>query len=473
MEYYVEPRTAKQVALPALQRLTTLDPEIKATATGSEIVIHEGTAAIVRIAQPADRDPYGWGAATSAALNGAKAGSPAIGALSDQRIEQVVFAGLTSSLDRFSRYADPQQAREEYAARDGVDGIGVTLDDSQPQMRIARVLPGSPAARAGIARGDLLVEIDGASTSTLGKSAALQRLRGPAGTRVALALKRSGAASLLHRTVFREFLAVPTVIGRRDGNIAIFRVGSFNQHTTDSLQDEFARLRQQMGSAQRGIILDLRGNPGGLLDQAVSVADLFMEDGQIAATRGRNSAASEVFDASPGDIAAGLPIVVLADGGSASAAEIVAAALQDSGRAVVIGSPSFGKGTVQTQLRLPNDGELTLTSARLYAPSGYLLHEHGVVPDLCTAGLPERFDGVDSLLQHRISTLFGGVPRRQALDEAGWRRLRSVCPSYSGGDSTETAAAERVLADPALYAALMQDDRSTIAARPVPPKNFR
>jgi carboxyl-terminal processing protease len=473
MEYYVEPRTAKQVALPALERLATLDPDLSVAATGGEIVVQEGPVVVARVVQPLDRDPRGWGVATSAALHGAKAGSPTLAALSDDRIDEVVFAGLTSSLDRFSRYAGPEQARDEHAARDGVDGIGVTIDYSHQQTRIATVLPGSPAARAGIAAGDLLVEIDGVSTSTLDKRHVVQRLRGPAGARVALSLRRDGATELFHRTISREFLVVPTVIGGRDGTLAVLRISSFNQHTTDSLQDELARLRQQMGDAQRGIILDLRGNPGGLLDQAISVADLFMNGGRIVATRGRNSASSEVFDASPGDIAAGLPMVVLVNGGSASAAEIVAAALQDSGRAVVIGSPSFGKGTVQTQLRLPNDGELTLTSARLYAPSGYLLHEHGVVPDLCTAGLPDRLDGVETLLQRRISLMFGAAPHRQALDEAGWKRLRGVCQSDSGEHPTETAAAERILADPALYAALARDERSTVAARPVPAKTLR
>jgi carboxyl-terminal processing protease len=473
MEYYVEPRTAKQVALPALERIATLDPALSVTASGGEIVVQEGAVVVLRVAQPADRDPRGWGVATSAALHGAKAASPTLAALADDRIEQVVFAGLTASLDRFSRYADPGQARDEHAARDGVDGIGVTIDSSHRQMRVGTVVPGGPAARGGVMPGDLLVEIDGAPTATLSRRDVLQRLRGPAGTRVALSLKRDGTAELLHRTISREFLVVPTVIGGRDGNIAILRVSSFNQHTTDSLQDELARLRQQMGEAQRGIILDLRGNPGGLLDQAISVADLFLDGGPIVATRGRNSASSEAFDASLGDVAAGLPMVVLINGGSASAAEIVAAALQDSGRAVVIGSPSFGKGTVQTQLRLPNDGELTLTSARLYAPSGYLLHEHGVVPDLCTAGLPDRFDGVEPLLEHRISIMFGRAPRRQTLDEAGWTGLRRACGTDSGEHPAETRAALRVLGDPVLYAALAHDEKSTLAARPVPAKDTR
>jgi carboxyl-terminal processing protease len=473
MEYYVEPRTAKQVALPALERLATLDPNLSVVTTGGEIVVHDGTVVVAQVAQPSDRDPRGWGVATSAALHGAKTGSPTVAALSDEHIEQVVFAGLTASLDRFSRYANPEQAGDEHAARDGVDGIGVVVDDSHQHTRIVTVVPGSPAARAGIAIGDLLIEIDGVSTSTLSKSDVMQRLRGPAGARVALALKREGAPELLHRSVSREFLVVPTVTGGRLGGVAILRISSFNQHTTDSLQDELARLRQQMGDAQHGIILDLRGNPGGLLDQAISVADLFMDGGRIAATRGRNSASSEVFDASPGDIAAGLPMVVLVNGGSASAAEIVAAALQDAGRAVVIGSPSYGKGTVQTQLRLPNDGELTLTSARLYAPSGYLLHEHGVVPDLCTAGLPDRLAGVEPLLQRRISVIFGGAPRRQALDEAGWKRLRDVCQGDSGDHPIETEAAERILADPTLYAMLAHDERSALAARPLSPADQR
>jgi carboxyl-terminal processing protease len=473
VEYYVEPRTAKEVAMPALEQLAKLDPDLSVTASSSEIVVRESTTVIARVAQPPERDPRGWGAATSAVLHGAKTGSPFLAVLPNDRIEQTAFTGLTASLDRFSRYATPEQARDEHTARDGVDGIGVTIAITQQQMRIVSVLPGSPAARAGIATADLLVEIDGVPTTTLSRSDVVKRLRGPAGTRVALALKRNGQAALLRRTLSREFLVVPTVIGGHDGMIAILRVSSFNQHTTDSLQDEFAKLRRQMGDKQRGVILDLRGNPGGLLDQAISVADLFMDSGRIVATRGRNSASSEVFDASPGDIAAGLPMVILVNGGSASAAEIVAAALQDSGRAVVLGSSSFGKGTVQTQLRLPNDGELTLTSARLYAPSGYLLHEHGVVPDLCTAGLPDRLGDGEPLLPHRISALYGRMPRRASLSEAGWTTLRGVCKADSVEHPAETEAAERIMENPAFYAALAHDERSAIAARPVPTRETR
>jgi carboxyl-terminal processing protease len=471
MEYYVEPRTARQAALPALERLATLDPDLSVATSRGEIVVREGGAVIAHIVQPPDRDPRGWGIATSAALRSAKSGSPAMAALSEGQIEQVVFAGLTGSLDRFSRYADPDQVRDEHAARDGVDGIGITIDASREPMRVATVLAGSPAARAGIATGDLLAEIDGVPTTTLSRFEAERRLRGPSGTQIALAVKRNGITELLHRTISREFLVVPTVTGRRDGSLSVFRISSFNQHTTDGLQDAFARLRQQMGDAQRGVVLDLRGNPGGLLDQAILVADLFIDSGRIVATRGRNSASSEIFDATPGDIAAGLPMVVLVNGGSASAAEIVAAALQDSGRALVIGSSSFGKGTVQTQLRLPNDGELTLTSARLYAPSGYLLHEHGVVPDLCTADLPDHLSGVEPLLQHRISVMFGRSPRRPELDEAGWTRLRGSCRGDAAEHPAEMQAAERILADPSLYAALSANERSTLAARSLPPKD--
>src|SRR5262249_52074259 len=150
----------------------------------------------------------------------------------------------------------------------------------------------------------------------------------------------------------------------------------FNHQTTQNLADQILAARRAMGTGLRGVVLDLRGNPGGLLDQSVAVADLFMTDGPIVSTKGRNPDSVQFYRAAPDDILAGLPIVVLVNGGSASAAEIVAAALQDSGRAVVVGSASYGKGTVQTVLRLPNDGELTLTWAKLISPAGYTLHEH-------------------------------------------------------------------------------------------------
>jgi carboxyl-terminal processing protease len=202
-----------------------------------------------------------------------------------------------------------------------------------------------------------------------------------------------------------------------------------------------------MGKGLRGIILDLRGNPGGLLDQSVEVASLFLDGTRVASTVGRVSESTQSFVA-PHRQVERLPMAVLINGGSASAAEIVAAALQDGGRAVVVGSASYGKGTVQNVKPLPDDGELTVTWARLIAPAGYTLHEHGVVPTVCTANLPDDAEGVATALANGSPTLYQA---RAELDEAKWRRLRETCPGQREDHDIDIAVAERVLAEPTLY----------------------
>jgi len=206
----------------------------------------------------------------------------------------------------------------------------------------------------------------------------------------------------------------------------------------------------------RGIVLDLRGNPGGLLDQAVSLSDVFIARGPIISTVGRHPASHQFFEASGDSMAPQMPIAVLINGGSASSSEIVAAALQDVGRAVVIGSSSFGKGTVQTVLRLPNDGELTLTWAQLVAPSGYFLNDHGVVPTLCTSDLADDDDSVQIALQ-RSNPQSSLTPRpRASLDESAWSQLRRSCPARQGDHEIDIKVAKRLLADPALYSQAVQ-----------------
>jgi carboxyl-terminal processing protease len=200
-------------------------------------------------------------------------------------------------------------------------------------------------------------------------------------------------------------------------------------------------------------VLDLRNNPGGLLDQAVSLANLFIHHGPIVSTVGRHPASKQYFTAAGDSIAPRTPLVVLINGRSASAAEIVAAALQDAGRAVVVGSSSYGKGTVQTVLRLPNDGELIVTWARLVAPSGYSLQTHGVVPTLCTADLPDDERSIDIGLRRASAGPGAGLPAtpRAALDEAAWSQLRNACPGLRTSPAIDLKLAERVLGDPKLY----------------------
>ena len=344
----------------------------------------------------------------------------------EEAIDRAVFEGMTGLLDRFSRYASPEEARDQRASRDGFGGIGVTLETTSDDFRITALTPQGPAERAGIRVGDRIIAIDGISTAGRRPAEIIHQLRGPIGQhrsldrhprrhRPAPATSSSNARSSRCRRSPR----CATATSRCSASPASTRARPSG--STESLVEA----QRQAGGQLGGIVLDLRGNPGGLLDQAVSLADLFIAKGPIIATVGRHPASQQYFAATGDSIAAAVPLVVLVNGGSASASEIVAAALQDVGRAVVIGSSSYGKGTVQTVMRLPNDGELTLTWARLVTPSGYLLQEHGVVPTLCTSGLGDddrfgRYRAAAAL--HAAGAVAATRParvaRRAGVDEA-------------------------------------------------------
>ncbi len=282
----------------------------------------------------------------------------------------------------------------------------------------------------------------------------IRELRGPVSSTVAIGVDRPGLGLPHSYRLQRSLIILPTVIFSREDGVVVFHVSGFNQNTTQQLVEDLATAIREMGPRLHGIVLDLRGDPGGLLDQAVSLADVFLAKGPIVAAVGRNPASRQYFEASGDSIAPQIPIAVLVNGGSASASEIVAAALQDAGRAVVIGSASYGKGTVQTVLRLPNNGELTLTWAQLVAPSGYLLNEHGVVPTVCTSDLEDDGRSLQIALQ-RASELSAVSPLtghpRASLDERGWLRLRGSCPARDSERAIDVAVAERLLTDPVRY----------------------
>src|SRR5437588_8123612 len=403
---------------------------------------------------PAEADTRGWGEAIAQLIAAARAGAPNLAGMRRELASQAVFDGMTATLDRFSRYSPPDAARNQRAARDGFGGVGITLEMTADGFKVAAVTPNGPAAQAGLRAGDTIVAIDGVAISGLSQSDVIQQLRGPVGSRLAIRVARPGVALARDFEVQRALVVLPTVAMSRVGDIAIFQVLSFNQSTTEKLMEALAEARRQTGGRLAGIVLDLRGNPGGLLDQAVSLADLFIREGPIVSTVGRHPASHQYFAASGHGGAPQVPIAVLINGGSASSSEIVAAALQDAGRAVVIGSASYGKGTVQTVLRLPNDGELTLTWAQLVAPSGYLLHQHGVVPTLCTSDLGDDDYSVQIAIR-RAAAASPAQPNanraRASLDESSWSQLRGSCPTRQGDHEIDMKVAKRLLADPILY----------------------
>lgn len=471
LEYYLDPVSLETLVLAGITKLDTADGGFAVSRVGRNILFLDHGTEFARRPIPRDDDADGWAETTAAAIAGGRMHVPELARIGDEEIYQRIFDGITGKLDRFSRYAGRDQAREQRAARDGFGGIGVTLDYSDPNPRISSVVPDGPSAKAGIEVDDRVVAIDGAPVTSLSQQELVERLRGPVDTKVWLTLNRPMRDQPFDLAVTRALIVQPTVTASHEGGIAIFRIEGFNVSTAESLQRLIDQQRAALGRSLKGVVLDLRDNPGGLLDQAADVASKFLDRGEIVSTRGRNPTAVQDFQATDEDHFRGLPLAVLVNGGSASASEIVAAALQDDGRAVVIGSSSYGKGTVQMVLRLENSGELTLTWARLYAPSGAVLHEHGVVPVFCTS-LPvdpleppaDAAVKVQRIIDAGTHPAAGVQARpRATLAEADWAQLREACPVDTRDSSLDMKVAERVLLDRRLYAQALALPGVTVA----------
>ena len=451
-DYYIEPTTPERLGLAGLGKLTSLDSSITVERQGDTIVLSRGGTIVDRFNAPSATDSWDWGGVTASALDAARRASPKIASTSEDQLDKIVMDGAIGTLDRFSRYATPAAAREQRAERNGFDGIGVTLEPDETQVRILSVLPDGPAEHAGIKPDDRIITIDGTPASTLTRDQVVLRLRGPSGTRVVIGIERPGVPQPITLSISRAHIVLPTVTMKHEGRIAIFRITSFNQETYEQLVEALTKARREMGAPPAGIVLDLRDNPGGLLDQSVKVASVFLRGGLVVSTVGRRRESRREYPAESNRAIDAIPVVVLVNGGSASASEIVASALQDRGRAVLIGTSSFGKGTVQTVLELLNDGELTVTWAKLVTPEGYVLHEHGVVPTVCTADLGDDDSSLARAIQLGTNTGTGLTARpRASLDEQGWTELRKSCPAQRVDRAADLKLAERLLQDPVLY----------------------
>jgi len=371
-------------------------------------------------------------------------------------------------LDPYTRYNTPEMAREERAQREGFGGIGIVIDTSGGDVRIASVMEESPAARANLLVDDRIVSIEGENTKGMTDRDVVRRLRGQIGNAVNIELVRKGEDQPLRVALVRAHIVPQTVVYKRIGDVAHIRLTGFNPRTTEALVDTLRKAEREIGPRFAGVILDLRNNFGGYLDQSVYVADLFIAEGSIVSTRGRHRTLTHESWARRGDVGEKTPLVVLINGNSASASEIVAAALQDHNRAVVIGTTSFGKGSVQSILTLPNDGEIILTSARFHAPSGYALAELGVLPHVCTSGGRET---VSALLEQVRSGRFAdrvaaGRWRSTSPDDSEARKqLRGqACPAEPTERESDLELARSLLMDRALHAAALAST-ATLAAR--------
>lgn len=316
----------------------------------------------------------------------------------DKDLIENAINGMLTSLDPHSSYMNAQDAadmRTQTKGEFGGLGIEVTMEDEL--VKVITPMFGTPAEKAGVLAGDLIAEIDGEEVRGLTLEQAVDKMRGPVDSPIELTLLREGADKPIKVTIVRDIIKVQAVRFRAEDDIGYLRVMSFTEQTFDNLQDGIEKLTEEIGEDKlKGFVLDLRLNPGGLLDQAINVSDAFLEKGLIVSTRGRDDRDTRRYSARPGDLTSGKPLVVLINGGSASASEIVAGALQDHRRATVVGTQSFGKGSVQTIIPLGENGALRLTTALYYTPAGISIQGKGISPDIkVDQTIPEELLGRD------------------------------------------------------------------------------
>ncbi|MEW2915848.1 MULTISPECIES: S41 family peptidase [Ruegeria] len=302
-----------------------------------------------------------------------------------EELIEAAIDGMLTSLDPHSSYLSPDDAEQmRVQTRGEFGGLGIEVTQEEGFVKVVSPIDDTPADAAGIEAGDFITHVDGESILGLTLDKAVDLMRGPVGSEIVITVVREGEQEPFDVTIIRDTIKLTAVRARTEGTSVVLRVTTFNDQTFPNLQEGLNEQIEEAGGIEKvnGFVLDLRNNPGGLLTQAIKVSDAFLNEGEIVSTRGRDPGEGERFNASPGDLAEGKPIVVLINGGSASASEIVAGALQDHRRAIVVGTKSFGKGSVQTVMPLRGDGAMRLTTSRYYTPSGRSIQALGVSPDI-------------------------------------------------------------------------------------------
>jgi carboxyl-terminal processing protease len=304
----------------------------------------------------------------------------------DSKLVESAINGMLAGLDPHSSYMDPKSFRDmQVQTRGEFGGLGIEVTMEEGLVKVVAPIDETPAAKAGVMANDIITHLDDEAVQGLTLNQAVDKMRGPVNTKIKLTIMRKGADKPIEVSIVRDIIRVKSVRWHPEGgDIGYIRITQFNEQTTDGLKQAINDLNSQLGADKvKGYVVDLRNNPGGLLDQAISVSDTFLEKGEIVSTRGRNPEETQRFNARPGDMTKGKPVIVLINGGSASASEIVAGALQDHKRATLIGTRSFGKGSVQTIIPLgAGNGALRLTTARYYTPSGRSIQAKGISPDI-------------------------------------------------------------------------------------------
>ncbi|MCR9089947.1 S41 family peptidase [Algiphilus sp.] len=361
--------------------------------------------------------------------------------VTDSQLLENAIRGMLSGLDPHSAYLDAQEFKDITASTQGqFGGLGIEVQMQDGLVRVVAPIDDTPAERAGVEAGDLIVKIDDTTVKGMTLTEAVRKMRGEPGTDIELTIAREGEAQPVIISITRDIIKVSSVRTRiLDEDIGYIRISTFTNNTSDNLREEIASIRADLGDGLRGIVIDLRNNPGGVLNAAVEVSDAFLDGGKVVSIRGRKEGQERDFNAQKGDLVAGMPIVVLVNGGSASASEIVAGALQDHHRAVVVGSKTFGKGSVQTILPLSNDGAVKLTTARYYTPDGRSIQAEGITPDIELQSY--KLERVETGLSMREADLGNRLSNGQ--EDADSEEQRKAVERAEGKDATEEDDSKR------------------------------
>lgn len=451
----------------AVANLQTIDAAISVTPSGDHVALgYNGATNDVPVV-------YGDTVSLTTALLdtvlAVRKHSTALKVADEETIYKTIFPPMLAKIDPYSRYATRTDASRNRLLRDGVIGLGLEVVAVPAGAWVTALVVDGPAAKAGVKSNDVIVKVNGTFIARRHLADMRQMLDGSSDTLVNLEIRRLGERKPIQIVAKRDLIVPDTVTSTLTNGIAEMHVRSFNQRTGSAVSQLVTEARKANGGTLKGIVLDLRGDPGGLLDQAIEMADLFLDSGVIAVLKGRHPGAQQFYAAHHGDIADGAPIVILTDGRTASAAEIVAVALQDNGRAIVVGTESLGKGSVQTVIGLPNGGELSITWAHVTTPRGTLLHGLGVLPDVCLMGDAPDLSAISA--QTLLNLEPSADVRRQwtaaGVDEELRRNLRMTCPAQANPErEAELDVARLLLRDPALIARLTTGQSPQLATKP-------
>ncbi|ABC22033.1 S41 family peptidase [Rhodospirillum rubrum] len=362
----------------------------------------------------------------------------------DQLIEAAI-NGMLTSLDPHSSYLNAKHFEDMQVQTKGeFGGLGIEVTQEDGFIKVVSPIDETPAALAGLQPGDFITHLDGESVLGLSLADAVEKMRGPVGKEIRLTIQRVGKEPF-DVTLKRDTIKIQSVKSRMEGDVGYVRITSFSEQTEKSLREALDDLRSKGGDSIKGYVLDLRNNPGGLLEQAIAVSDVFLDKGEIVSTRARDAKDTQRFNARPGDLTKGMPVVVLINSGSASASEIVAGALQDHHRALIVGTKSFGKGSVQTIMPLPGHGAMRLTTARYYTPSGRSIQALGIDPDIQVE--PARIEAISAQNEMRSEAELRNALKNDTLKPSlGVKPANGLPPSQVRNDQTPQADTDYQLA---------------------------